>query len=355
MKDFFMLRNKKISVLYEKRSIKICLLMLLLTLISLILSISIGKINISPLEVIKVFIGIGDKRDALIINALRLPRALVGFLVGASLGLSGAILQGVIKNPLASPNLIGIVDGGSVGALIFLTLFTNPINNSLTVSIFYMPVFTFLSSLISVAIIYVLAYKKGVTPFRLILVGIGISGAAKAITNILIVSGPPIFIATSNLWLTGTIYGSNWTHVKLLSLWFIVFACITYLYTRELNIQSLEDNISISLGTKLEKNRFILLILSAALASGAVAIGGGISFVGLIAPHICRKLTNSSFENLIPLSILVGGIIVILSDIAARTLFYPLDLPVGIFTAAIGAPFFIFLLWKNRQTLRRGN
>ncbi|MPM92257.1 putative siderophore transport system permease protein YfhA [bioreactor metagenome] len=118
-------------------------------------------------------------------------------------------------------------------------------------------------------------------------------------------------------------------------------------------MQNLDDSISMGLGSLVEKNRFILMILSAALASGASAVGGGISFVGLIAPHISRKLTNSSFENITPLSTLVGGIIVVLSDVAARTLFSPLDLPVGIFTAGIGAPFFIYLLIKNQSSLKR--
>lgn len=353
MKKFIIVRKNKFSLIYEKRSFKVLLLILLLALISLAISLCIGQTFIPLDKVIKVILG-GKGGEAYIINSLRLPRALVGFLVGASLGLSGAILQGVVKNPLADPNVMGVVNGGSVGALLFLTLFTNPKNNSLTTSIFYMPVFTFAGAFLSVLLIYFLALKKGVTPFRLILIGIAISGSLKAITSILIINGPVVFIAEAQVWLTGTIYGTNWTHVKLLTPWFILLFILTIVLTRELNLQNLEDNISTGLGTKVEKYRFLLMIVSAALASGAVAVGGGISFVGLIAPHICRKLTNSSFENIIPLSALIGGIIVVLSDLAARTLFFPLDLPVGIFTASVGAPFFIYLLIKNQRTMKRG-
>ncbi|WP_051541981.1 FecCD family ABC transporter permease [Clostridium lundense] len=352
MNRFIVFRKGKLSFIYEKRSVFIIAIVLTLSVASILLSTSIGQKYIPIFKVIEVLLGNGEGGDSLIINTIRLPRTLGAFLVGASLGISGAILQGVVKNPLAAPNIIGITDSGSVGALVFLTLFTDPKNNSLTTSIFYMPVFAFVGALLSVMLIYFLAYKKGVTPYRLIFIGIAISGAAKALTSILIINGPVIFIKEAQLWITGTVYGTSWTNVKLLFIWLSCIYLITLIYIRELNVQSLDDSISTGLGNAVEKNRFILMILSAALASGAVAVGGGISFVGLIAPHICRKLTNSSFEYITPLSALIGGIIVVLSDIAARTLFFPLDLPVGIFTAAIGAPFFIYLLIKNHKSLK---
>lgn len=354
MKKFLIFRQGNFSFIYEKRSAIIVLITIILSLLSLIFSLSIGQKNLSFVEVIKILFDkdlIGG--NSLIVNTIRLPRTLVAFLVGGSLGLSGAILQGVVKNPLAAPNIMGITDGGSVGALIFLTLFTDPKNNALTTSIFYMPIFAFAGAFLVVILVYFLSFKKGVTPYRLILIGIAIAGAAKALTSILIINGPVVFIKEAQLWITGTVYGTNWTHVKLLSVWFLALFLISIVYIRELNMQSLDDNISMGLGSLVEKNRFILMILSAALASGASAVGGGISFVGLIAPHISRKLTNSSFENIVPISTLVGGIVVVLSDVAARTLFSPLDLPVGIFTAGIGAPFFIYLLIKNQNSLKR--
>lgn len=354
MKKFLIFRKGNFSLIYEKRSALIVLVTIILSLLSLIFSLSIGQKNLSFIEVIKILF---DRNltggNSLIVNTIRLPRTLVAFLVGGSLGLSGAILQGVVKNPLAAPNIMGITDGGSVGALIFLTLFTDPKNNALTTSIFYMPIFAFAGAFLVVILVYFLSFKKGVTPYRLILIGIAIAGAAKALTSILIINGPVVFIKEAQLWITGTVYGTNWTHVKLLSIWFLALFLISMIYIRELNMQNLDDSISMGLGSLVEKNRFILMILSAALASGASAVGGGISFVGLIAPHISRKLTNSSFENITPLSTLVGGIIVVLSDVAARTLFSPLDLPVGIFTAGIGAPFFIYLLIKNQSSLKR--
>jgi iron complex transport system permease protein len=354
MKKLVVVRGKKFSLIYEKRSLLIVLVAVLLCAAAMLLSLSIGQKIIPINKVIEVVFSGKKGGEALIINTLRMPRTLVALLVGASLGLSGAILQGVIKNPLADPNVVGIVDSGSVGALLFLTLFTDSKNNSLTVSIFYMPVFAFAGAITAVLLVYFMAYKRGVTPYRLILIGIAISGAAKALTSVLIINGPVVFIKEAQLWITGTIYGTNWTHVKLLLIWFSALLIIVLVSTRELNIHGLEDNTAKGLGSKVERKRFFFMLLSAALASGAVAVGGGISFVGLMAPHIARKLTNSSFENLIPLSCLSGGIIVVIADLAARVLFYPLDLPVGIFTAGIGAPFFIYLMIRNQKNGRRG-
>ena len=350
MKNFYVFRKNKISFIYEKKAIFIFLLLLALGIFSILLSLSIGKNNFSIIEVGKTLLGFGSGYNNLIIKQFRLPRTLVGFLVGASLALSGSILQGIAKNPLASPNIIGIVNGGSVGALIFLSFFIDTGSNSLTVSVFYMPLFALAGAMIVAILIYLTAFKNGITPFRLILIGIAISGAAKALTTILIINGPMVFISEANIWLTGTVYGTNWTHVKLLGIWFLIFSIITLISFKDLNVQNLDDSLAIGLGTKLERKRFLFILLSTAIASGAVAVGGGISFVGLIGPHISRKLTNSSFENIIPLSILVGGTIVVLADIIARTLFAPLDLPVGIFTASIGAPFFIYLLWKKQRS-----
>lgn len=354
MKRFIIFRKGNFSYIHEKRSALITFFSLVIYILVLLLSLSVGQKYISIIKVLNILLGSNKGGESIIVSAIRLPRTLVALFVGMSLGLSGAILQGVVKNPLAAPNIIGITDSGSVGALIFLTIFTDPKNNSLTTSIFYMPVFAFAGAFLAVLLVYFLAFKKGVTPYRLILIGIAVSGAAKALTSILIINGPVIFIKEAQLWITGTVYGTNWNHVKLLSLWFLSLFIITMFFIRELNVQNLDDSISKGLGSSVEKYRFILMVLSAALASGATAVGGGISFVGLIAPHISRKLTNSSFENVIPLSTLIGGIIVVISDLAARTLFYPLDLPVGIFTAGIGAPFFIYLLVKNQKRLKSG-
>ncbi|MFZ5969284.1 MAG: FecCD family ABC transporter permease [Bacillota bacterium] len=354
MKKFLTIRKGRFSIIYERRNAFILLTAFLLCIISLLFSLSMGQKYISMFKILPIIFSGESGGDSLIVNTIRLPRTLTAFLVGASLGLAGTILQGVVKNPLAAPNIVGITDSGSVGALVFLTLFTDPKNNALTTSIFYMPLFAFAGAFSAVLLVYMLAFKKGVTPYRLIMIGIAMASAAKAFTAILIINGPVIFIKEAQIWITGTVYGTNWSHVTLLSSWFFILFIMAVISIRELNIQNFDDGISIGLGSSVEKNRFILMVLSAALASGAVAVGGGVGFVGLIAPHISRKLTNSSFESILPLSACIGSTIVVLSDVAARTLFFPLDLPVGIFTAGVGAPFFIYLLLKNQKTLKGG-
>ena len=330
----------------SKKTIKISILLLLITLLIFGISLSLGEVMISPIDVLKSIFGIDTGFSSILVMNIRLPRVIIAFLIGGSLGLAGAILQGVVKNPLASPEILGISNGGAVGALVFLTIFTNPNNNSLTTSILYMPIFTFIFSFLAVVIIFFICVK-------LIIIGVGVSAIFKALTNILIINGPIVFMKEATTWLTGSIYGANWTHAAIISVIFFIFTLITVIFIKDLNLHQLDDEIITVLGNKVYKSRIILLSISAALTAGAVTIGGGIPFVGLIAPHISRKLVNSKFENLIPLSILIGGIITLLADFVSKWLFYPQELPIGIFTASIGAPYFIYLLIKNRKSTNR--
>ena len=337
----------------SRKTIIISTSLLLLAIILIFTSLSLGEVVISPFTILKSMLGFDEGFNSILINQIRLPRVLVAFLVGASLSLSGAILQGIIKNPLASPDIIGIVDAGSVGTLIFLTIFTDPKNNSLKASIFYSPVFAFFFCFLSLVLLYFLTKKGASTPMKLVLVGIGISSIFKGIRSILIINGPVVFIKEASTWITGTIYGVNWPQTILLSFWFLLFLSLSIIFIKELNLHSLDDLIVVSLGSNTSKSRFLLLAIAAALTSGAVAIGGGISFVGLIAPHISRKLVGSKFEDLIPVAVLIGGIITLLADMVSKWAFYPLDLPIGVFTALVGAPYFIYLLISSRNSVRR--
>lgn len=336
----------------SKKTIKLIGVLLAITLLIATISLAMGEVIVSPLDIIKSILGLDTGFSSILILNVRLPRVIVAFFVGSSLALSGAILQGVVKNPLASPNILGIVNGGAVGALVFLTIFIDPTNNSLKTSILYMPIFTFAFSFLALILIFFI-YGKSSSTNRLIIIGIGISAIFKAITNILIINGPVVFIKEATTWITGSIYGANWTHAILITVIFIVFTILALIFIKDLNLHQLEDEVIMVLGNNVHRSRLILLSISAALTAGAVTIGGGISFVGLIAPHIARKLVDSKFENLIPLSIFIGGIITLLADFVSKWLFYPQDLPIGIFTAAIGAPYFIYLLVKNRKQAKR--
>ncbi|MDL4842145.1 FecCD family ABC transporter permease [Aquibacillus rhizosphaerae] len=331
------------SFLVEKKTLTVLTMLFVLTGIFLVISVGVGSTIISPIEAMKTLFGYGFDQHTMIIVDLRLPRVTIAILVGAAMAISGGILQGVIRNPLASPDIIGISGGAAFAAVTFITYFSE------TLSIKWLPLAAFLGALSISIIIYSLAWKKGVTPIRLVLVGIGISTITSSLTTLMIVLSPYSAASQAYIWLTGSIYGSSWEDVIALLPWLIIFIPLAFICGRSINVQELGDDMARSLGSHVQLHRGILVIISVALAGSAVSIGGAIGFVGLIAPHIARKIVGSSFGSLLPVAALIGSLIVILADTVARTAFLPLDIPAGVFTAGIGAPFFIYLLYRNKN------
>ncbi|WP_246945384.1 FecCD family ABC transporter permease [Bacillus pinisoli] len=336
------------SVLIDKRSMLITFTLLLVLLALMILSTGMGDMKLSPTQVINALLGKGTKIETLVVTSFRLPRILIALLVGVSLAVAGAILQGLIRNPLASPDIIGLTGGASVAVVLFLAVYSDT-SNSLTISIKWLPVGAFLGATITALLVYTLSWKNGVSPMRLVLIGIGISSLAQAITTLLMVMGPIYQASQANIWLTGTVYGSTWENVQILMPWSMLLIMAALIFARRLNVSELGDAVAASVGTNVQSNRFLLLLIATGLTGGAVAFGGAIGFVGLMSPHISRKLVGSAFGALIPVSALVGAILVIVADLIGRTLFAPIEVPAGVFTAAIGAPYFIYLLYKSRN------
>jgi iron complex transport system permease protein len=198
-------------------------------------------------------------------------------------------------------------------------------------------------------LLYALAWKKGVTPLRLVLIGVGIKIAAGAVVTLLIMFSPFLLQNKALLWLTGSIYGVDWNDVVMILPWIVLLIAVAALLARRVNIQQLGDDIATSLGSFLQLDRFLLLIICAALTGTAVSVGGDISFVALLAPHIAKQLIGPSFGGALPLSAFIGSLIVLIADLIGRVAFSPIDIPVGVFTSAVGAPFFIYLLYKNRN------
>jgi iron complex transport system permease protein len=339
-------RSKKLkySFLVHKQSAIIAMLLLIVCAATAIISTGLGEMVISPIDVIRSMFGSGAEEHVMVIQKLRLPRIVVALLVGSSLAASGAILQGMIRNPLASPDVIGVTGGASVTAVAFLAFFSG------TVSIRWLPAAAMLGALLVSVLLYVLAWKKGVTPIRLILVGIGMSSLTSAATSMMIVFHPKNDAGLAYTWLTGSVYASNWEIVASILPWSLLLIPLAFLLSRHVNIGQLGDDIAAGAGSAVERNRLVLLLISVALAGAAVSVAGGIGFVGLLAPHMARKLVGSSFENMLPVSVLLGGTIVMLADLAGRTFFLPLDVPAGVFTSAVGAPFFIYLLYTKRNS-----
>jgi iron complex transport system permease protein len=335
-------RSGTFSLLIEKKAVLVFILLFCSSLLLFIIGLSVGSTMINPLSTIQHLLGMGNGEHSFIIETLRLPRMIISSLAGICLAVSGLILQGVVRNPLASPDIIGITGGGAVAAVLFITYFSE-------YSIKFLPFIAIIGAGVVSLFIYVLAWKKGVTPIRLVLIGIGVQAAMGAIVTMLMVLSPTYSTSEAYIWLTGSVYGANWNNVYSMLPWVFIFVPLSLLLSRKVNVQELGDDLAQGLGLKVQLTRFGLICISVALAGAAVAFAGGIGFVGLIAPHIARKLVGRSFGSLVPVSALVGGIIVVLADIVARTAFLPMDLPAGVFVSGIGAPFFIYLLYKNRN------
>lgn len=224
----------------------------------------------------------------------------------------------------------------------FMTLFTG-------YSIHWVPVIAIAGAFMAAAINYAMAWSRGVTPFRLVLIGIGISTAMSALTMFLLLSGPAYLAAQVLNWMTGSIYGTNWRYIEAVWPWIAVLIPLSLLFAKELNIQSLGEEAAIGLGSRLQLSRLLVLLIGVALAGAAVGIAGTISFIGLLAPHMARKLAGNSYRILIPVAAFLGADILLLADLAGRMIFQPLDIPAGVFTAGVGAPFFMYLLFKRRR------
>ncbi|MTH53910.1 iron chelate uptake ABC transporter family permease subunit [Bacillus mangrovi] len=349
MKKHWTFRLWKISFLIDKRAVKVFFAAAAILLLGFLVSTGAGEVMMSPIEVVKSMAGFGTDMNMLIISSFRMPRILVAILAGICLAAAGAILQGIIRNPLASPDIIGITGGASLAVVSFLAFFSDK-NNALTVSIQWMPVASFLGALIVGFIVYALSWKGGASSFRLVLIGIGFSQLADSLTTLMMIKGPIHQAAQANTWITGTVYGATWQQVKIMLPVTIVLLLLTAAVVRTVNLQGLGDDLGTGAGSSVQRNRLLLLLLGTALTGTAVAFAGAIGFVGLMAPHIARRLVGSSFGAMLPVSAVIGAFLVMIADLAGRTLFSPLEIPAGVFTAAIGAPYFIYLLYKTRNT-----
>ncbi|MHA7137899.1 FecCD family ABC transporter permease [Rossellomorea arthrocnemi] len=339
----------RVSMLVDISAMKKIMILGVITVLVLIMSTGIGDLKIAPWKVISVFFGGGTSLEQLVVTSFRLPRIIIALLAGMALAVAGGILQGMIRNPLASPDIIGITGGAGAAVVAFLTVFSND-DNTLMVSIKWLPVAAFTGAAVIAFLVYFLAWRKGVSPVRLVLIGIGISALTQALTTLLMILGPIYRASQANIWITGTVNGSDWQDVWILLPWSLVFILLSFFITRQLNIQELGEEIATSVGGNVQRQRFLLLLMSTALVGGAVAFAGGIGFVGLMAPHMARRMVGSSFGALLPTAAFIGGILVMVADLIGRTLFLPLEVPAGVFTAAIGAPYFIYLLFKTRNS-----
>lgn len=337
-------RTDNLSLRLDLRVPGVVLGVALVTLAAMVWSVSQGEYPVPPQDVIRTILGLPtDNPDyAFVVNTLRLPRTLVAWEVGMALAIAGTLTQGITRNPLAAPGIIGVNAGAALAAVSLIVVFP-------AVSIAILPLAAFGGALTVAALIYLLAWKDGSSPVRLILVGVGFSLIAGALTNLMVTFGNIHSVSQALVWLAGSVYGRSWPQVMAFTPWLIGFGLLSLFLSRELNALQMGDDLARSLGSRLEWQRGWLLLSSVALAGSAVATAGNISFVGLMAPHMARQIVGPSHEGLLPVSALIGGALVVVADLIGRLLFSPIELPCGIITAIVGAPYFLYLLIRTRR------
>ncbi|MFO3687250.1 FecCD family ABC transporter permease [Staphylococcus pseudintermedius] len=305
-----------------------------LLIVGAILSLSAGAVWISPIAVIKeVWSG-----DNFILSEFRVPRMLLGILVGAALAISGAVIQGVIRNPLASPDVIGITKGASLAAVIVIIVFP-------TAPLFVLPVASFIGALVISLILSLLISWQGIKGSQLALIGMAIGAVAMALVQYLLIRNP-MEANIALVWLTGSLFGRSMDHVLTILPWLIVAIPVIFLYARKLDILHLGEEVATALGTHVQRTKMILLFASVMLAGAAISVVGGLSFLGLIAPHIARSLVGHQHRHIVAMSGLVGALLMVIADGLARIIAPPIDIPVGVLIAIIGAPYFLYVLRK---------
>jgi iron complex transport system permease protein len=323
--------------------------------VAIVLSVAVGSVGIAPSRVLDVIGGRllpwGNSRvtglDDQIVWEFRLPRALLGFVVGAALGVAGAVLQAVVRNPLADPFVFGVSSGASVAAVAAITLSAGSFAAVST------PVAAFVGALVTTILVFALAQQGGrVTPNRLVLAGVAMSYLLSSITSYLVLraSGPGQGVSQVLSWLSGSLASAEWGDLGLPTLVLLVATTGLVLMARVLNAFLIGDETAASLGVDVGRMRLMMFVVTSLLVGVAVAVSGAIGFVGLVVPHAVRMIVGSDYRCVLPISGLAGGLLLVVVDIGARLVLAPSEIPVGLLTAVIGAPFFLWLLRRSGRS-----
>ncbi|MFB4169733.1 FecCD family ABC transporter permease [Virgibacillus sp. JSM 102003] len=334
---------------YQKKTgrfIGIIALLIVLIITMFFISLSTGVINIAPLDVVKTIIGQGTQRQGLVLFDFRLPGIILALLIGSGLAVSGVILQGVTQNDLADPGILGINTGAGLAVVLFIFFIQDSINS--TVSIFIMPLFALVGALFAAFLVYTIAWKNGVNPIRLVLVGIGVNAGFSAALIIFQLKMNPQDFRQATVWLSGDIWSADWSFVLALLPWILILVPYALHKANVLNVLNLGDDVAAGLGSKVEGDRRLLLIIAVALAGASVAVGGAIAFLGLVVPHIARRIIGPLHQYIIPISTLIGALLLMVSDTIGKNLLTPTEIPAGVVVAVLSTPYFVYLLVKTK-------
>ncbi|MEV7739055.1 iron chelate uptake ABC transporter family permease subunit [Streptomyces sp. NPDC088921] len=332
-----------LSLRLDVRATVVVGLILLAALTASVVLIGTGDFPIPAGDVLKTLLGNGNAGQEFIINELRLPRVLVGLLVGASLGLGGALFQAISRNPLGSPDVLGLSQGATAGALTMIVLFSG--------SATQVTVGALGGGLVTGFAIYLLAWKQGVHGYRLVLVGIGVSAMVTAVNGYLLTRSTLTEAAQAVVWMTGSLSGRDWTQVWPLLWLCAVLVPLVLANARGLRMMEMGDDVSNALGVRVERVRLLLLVAAVLLTAAATAAAGPVSFVALTAPQLARRLTRSPGPNLVP-SLCMGATLLVTADWVSQKVFGADQLPVGVVTGVLGGVYLLWLLVTERRAGR---
>lgn len=311
-----------------------------------VVSMNTGVIRLSPIDVLRTLAGGGTERQQLILFDFRLPRIVISLLIGAGLAVSGAVLQALSRNALADPGIIGINSGAGLIVLLFIAYYPAPA----ATPAYLLPLLAWAGGGAAAALVFLLSYRrhKGLSSNRLILNGVAVNSGFAAVTIVVSLRINPEqyqFVAT---WMAGSIWGKDWSYVLALLPFIAILLPYVLFKSRTLNVLNLGTPMATGLGAFVSREQVLLLAAAVGLAGSCVAVSGSIGFVGLIAPHLARRLVGQRYQALLPVTALSGALLVMAADTIAKVILQPAEIPTGIIVAAAGAPYFLYLLYRSK-------
>jgi iron complex transport system permease protein len=331
------------SLRLDVRPVAVTALLGAAALLALVMSVALGEFSVPPLDVVSALVGAGDAATHFIVFDLRLPRALTGLLAGAALGIAGAVFQDVTRNPLVAPDIVGVSGGASLAAVSLIVLGST--DGAVSV-----PLAALGGAFAAGTALYALAWRGGIHGYRLVLCGIGIAAFAQAGISYVLTEGRIFEVSRAYVWLVGSLNGRDWDQVWPLAATLAVLLPVLLAAARRVDVLRLGDDLARTLGVGAERTRLALLAAAVALTGVAVSCTGPIGFVAFLAPHLARRLSHTtSTQSLLLAAAGCGAVLVIASDLAGRLLFSPTEIPAGIVTSIVAAPYFLYLLRRAHR------
>lgn len=331
---------------------KTCLIFvscILLLLAAALTALMLGSYQMSPLEITETFLGKGSRLQEFTIYQIRLPRIVLAVIVASALGFSGGILQGITRNPLAEPGIIGINAGAALFVVLWISSGTSAYYSALsTTTVLFIPLIAMAGSLLSVLFIYLFSYKKGIRPVRFILTGIGINSGILAVISFYQLNMSKGDYNQVLTWTNGSLWGSSWNYILLTFPIVLLLMILVLIRSRTLDVLALGDELAQGVGVSIQKEMLFFLVTAAFLAALATSVAGNIAFLGLLGPQIAKRITGPVHRLMLPLAAGISSIILIAADTAARNLFSPIEIPVGMIVSVLGVPYFIYLMLKEK-------